>query len=84
MAARLHCLAHLVRLGDSSFQPSVTCKMRKKNSGSFTSLCAGFVGILEVFGEFMEVCVYLLRFCVSLWRFLCYCGSFVFIYGSFL
>ena len=28
--------------GYSSFQPSITCKMREKSSGSFTSLCAGF------------------------------------------
>ena len=43
VAVRLQCLAHLVRLGDSSFQLSVTCKMRKKSSGSFMPLCAGFV-----------------------------------------
>ena len=43
MAACLQCLA---RLDDLSFQPSITCKMRKKSSGSFTSLYGGFVGIL--------------------------------------
>ena len=49
VAARLHCSARLVRLGDSSFQPSITCTMRKKSSGSFKSLCAGFVGICGSF-----------------------------------
>ena len=69
VVARLHYLARLVRLGDLSFQPSITCKMRKKSSGSFTSLCAGFV---EVFCEFLEVCR----------DFVCHCGGFVYICGS--
>ena len=66
MAAPLHCLASLVCLGDSSCQPSITCKMREKSSGSFTSLCAGFVCIYEgFFCEFVEVCVHLWKFSVS-------------------
>ena len=83
MVARLQCLARLVRLDDLSFQPSITCKMRKKSSGSFTSLCAGFGGTLWKFfvnllrfeficGSFrisVEVFVYLWKFLVYLWKF---------------
>ena len=80
MVAPLHCLARLVHLGDLSCQPSITCKMRKKSSGSFTSLYGDFVGILWKFfvnllrfeyicGSFVDVLVYL-------WRFLCICLSF--------
>ena len=46
VAAGLHCLA---RLGDSSFQPSITCKTRKKSSGSFTSLVHFLCLFVEVF-----------------------------------
>ena len=73
VAARLHWLAHL---GDSSFQLSITCKMRKKSSGSFTSLVQVLCLFVEVFSEFVEVWVYLWRFvylrrfCVDLWKFL--------------
>ena len=89
VAARLHCSARLVRLGDSSFQPSITCEMRKKSSGSFTSLCAGFVGILCKFfvniWSFVEIwCVFVFNLYVILkifglfWGdFKCICGSFV-------
>lgn len=53
VAAQLRCLARLDRLGDSHFQ-SITCRMRKKSSGSFTSLCGGLC-----------ICEGLLRLCVS-------------------
>ena len=64
----------IVRLDDLSFQPSITCKMRKKCSGSFTSLYGDFVGFLWKFfvnllrfeyicGSFMDVLVYLWKFC---------------------
>ena len=60
-------LSRLICLGDSSFQPSITCKMRKKSSGSFMSLCAGFVGICgSFFCKFVEVCVYLWTFLKNL------------------
>ena len=76
MAAPLHCLARLVRLGESSCQPSITCKMRKKSSGSITSLCAGLVRICAFFGNlwrFEYICGGLECICegffMNLWRF---------------
>ena len=91
MAACLQCLARLVRLDDLSFQPSITCKMRKKSSGSFTSLCAGFVRFSvnlwrseHICGGFACICG---RFFMNLWRFVevfCHCGGFVCHCGGFL
>uniref|UniRef100_A0A671WRB3 Kiaa0930 n=1 Tax=Sparus aurata TaxID=8175 RepID=A0A671WRB3_SPAAU len=91
--ARLHCLDRLVRLGDSSFQPSVTCKMRKKSSGSFTSLCAGLVYLwkfLCICGGFVCICAGFECICggfecicagfVYLWKFLCICAGFVYLW----
>ena len=82
VAACLQCLARFVHLGDSSFQLSVTCKMRKKSSGSFTPLCASFVYFctflvnLCVIGCFLYICDILCIFMGVFCKSVMFCGVF--------